>query len=278
MTNGQDQGQPYDPWQPREYDPAAHQRRLQGPPQEPPWQQSADLWQGYGQQYAPQGQPWQPQQYNPGAQQQWTPDQQDPQRPQPWEQPQYGQQQPGYGQPPWPPQQPGNQPGRPHRRKSWPAQHKVLTGLIAFGALIVIGGIASAAGSPSKPAAAPTTPATQAAAQPSSAPPASQAPASPAAVKPHTVAKFTGSGISNTPKFTVTNTWKLAYTYDCASAGGTGNFIVDEDGGNDFNGASVNELGAGKTASTWAYNDGGTHYLSINSECAWTVKVIDEGQ
>jgi hypothetical protein len=31
-----------------------------------------------------------------------------------------------------------------------------------------------------------------------------------------------------------------------------------------------------KSASTWAYDDGGTHYLEINSECAWKVKVVDE--
>ena len=81
--------------------------------------------QGYRQQH-PQDQQWQPQQYDPAAQHQWMPSQQ---------QPQYDQQS-SYGQPPWPPQQPGYQPGRPNRRRSWPAQHKVLTGLIVFAALM----------------------------------------------------------------------------------------------------------------------------------------------
>ena len=31
-----------------------------------------------------------------------------------------------------------------------------------------------------------------------------------------------------------------------------------------------------KAASTWAYGDAGRHYLEVNSECDWTVKVIDE--
>jgi hypothetical protein len=124
MTDGQDWGQP---------------------PQYPQ--------QGYGQQYS-QDQPWQRQQYDSAAQQQWIPPrQQYSQQAQLWEQSTYDQQ-PGYGQPPWPPQQPGYQLGRPKRRKSWPAQHKVLTGLTAFAALTVFVGIASAVGgSPSKPAA-----------------------------------------------------------------------------------------------------------------------------
>jgi len=95
MTDRQDYGQPpWDPqgygqqhpqdqpWQPQQYDPAAHHRRMQGPPQEQtqeqPWRQ-----QGYGQQY-PQGQP----QQQPG----------------PWEQSSW--QQPGQHQRP-----------QPHRRK-----------------------------------------------------------------------------------------------------------------------------------------------------------------
>lgn len=80
---------------------------------------------------------------------------------QPWDRP--NRQQPPYGQPwppqdqnyapqppPWqpqsamPPQAPGGQ-----KRKSWPARHKVLTGLIAFGALVVIGAAASASNKPS---------------------------------------------------------------------------------------------------------------------------------
>ncbi len=120
-----------------------------------------------------------------------------------------------------------------------------------------------------------------------STPPAasSSAPASPAAVQAthsaravaaRTVATFTGSGIQNTAKFTVTATWKLVYSFNCSAFGGSGNFQVDEDGGSDFSGVSVNDLAASKSASTWAYNDSGTHYLAVNSECSWKLKVVDE--
>ncbi|HEX3514572.1 MAG TPA: hypothetical protein VHT26_11295 [Trebonia sp.] len=115
----------------------------------------------------------------------------------------------------------------------------------------------------------------------------SAAPSSPAAPPPpqssapslagHTVATFSGSGIENTAKFTVTDTWKLDYSFDCSSFGTSGNFIVNEDGGSDFSGVTVNELGTGKSGSTYAYGDAGAHYLEINSECSWNVTVIDEG-
>ena len=89
-----------------------------------------------------------------GAWQQAPEGRQYPPQAQLWDQPQHGQQA-GYGQPPWPPQQPGYQPRR-HltRRKSWPARHKELSGLIAFIGLVAIAAaIASALNSPSKPAA-----------------------------------------------------------------------------------------------------------------------------
>lgn len=106
-------------------------------------------------------------------------------------------------------------------------------------------------------------------------PAAHAAPAS-AAAKAHTVATFKGSGEAKTRRFWVTSTWKLSYSFNCKSFGGAGNFIVMEDGGSDFNGVDVNDLANGKTASTWAYDDAGRHYLQVISECSWTMKVIDE--
>jgi hypothetical protein len=145
---------------------------------QPPWdEQEPSPPQGYGQQHPLQEQPWRPQHYDPGAHRQRLGAPQPPYPPQgqPGQQPGYGQQdqpgqqqwppfqqehpqQPGYGQPPWPPQQP--------RRKSWPARHKALTGLIALGSLIVIGGIANAASSSSPKPAADTAAATPAASAP----------------------------------------------------------------------------------------------------------------
>jgi hypothetical protein len=251
------------------------------------WQQPQAPQQGHGQ-------PWRPERYDPRARRPGPPQQprlpQDHQRQQPgYGQPQYGQPQypppPQYGQQPgWgpPPQQ--VPPGR-RGRKSWPARHKVLAGLAAFGALAVIGSIANAAGTPKTTAATTADASSPAPASPHAgrharahvtAAPAAEPSAAPAP-GPATVAAYAGSGIQNTPQFTVTSTWKLDYTYDCADDGGSGNFIVDEDGGSDFTGASVNELGAGGSSSTWVYGDAGTHYLAVNSECSWTVKIIDEG-
>jgi hypothetical protein len=195
---------------------------------------------------------------------------------------------PGNGQQPPPQYQPA-QPSRP--RKS---HRGIWTGAAVVAALIIGVAIGSSGSSGnSTPAAAPTVRVTvtatvaapakakaksarktaaKAAASPAPSASASKAPAAGG----QTVATFSGSGIKNTAQFTVTDNWKLAYTYDCSGAGGSGNFIVNEDGGNDFSGAQVNELGAGGSSSTMVYGDAGTHYLSVNSECSWTMKVIDE--
>lgn len=107
--------------------------------------------------------------------------------------------------------------------------------------------------------------------------PASSAPASPS-LAGHVVATFSGSGIENTATFTVTATWKLDYSFDCTNFGYQGNFQVYEYGGSSgLSSVMVNDLATGKTASTYAYGDAGTHYLEINSECSWTVKITDEG-
>jgi hypothetical protein len=97
-----------------------------------------------------------------------------------------------------------------------------------------------------------------------------------AAAKARTVDTFKGSGDERTRRFWVTSTWKLSYQFSCKSFGDAGNFIVWEDGGSDFNGVEVNDLAMSKTASTWAYDDAGRHYLQIISECSWTLKIIDE--
>jgi len=171
---------------------------------------------------------------------------------------------PGYGQHPYGAQQP---PVAPQRRRSWPRRHPVLSVLIGIVTLIVIGIAASAGSNPG------STGAGTAVADSSGT--AASTPAA-TAVKPHTVATFTGSGIENTSRFTVTSTWKLSYSFDCSSFGSAGNFAVDEDGGSDFNGVSVDDLATSKTGSSWAYSDAGTHYLEIDSECDWHVTITDE--
>lgn len=90
--------------------------------------------------------PWQP--YEPQGQPRAQPGYQAPQRPPGWQQPEYGQ------QPPRPP------------RKPWVVRHKVLTGLIAFTSLIVIGGVANAVVSGSSANLAANTPTGTGAASP----------------------------------------------------------------------------------------------------------------
>ncbi len=196
-----------------------------------------------------------------------------PPRPE-WSSGQFGQQYPpppqfpyppqGYGPPPgyYPPQQP------PRRsRKGWAA-----IGCLGFGGLLLVI-IAVAASHPSSssslPSALPTLPtaAVSQAAAPS---------ASAAAAKAVTVATFSGSGTQSTATFTVSANWAVAYSFDCSDFGYKGNFIIMEDGS--FTGAlDVNVLAMKKSGTSYAYGDAGTHYLKVDTECAWTVKVADEG-
>ena len=138
--------------------------------------------------------------------------------------------------------------------------------------IIAIAVIASAASGGHTPSAG-----TGGASPAASSPAPGQRPAAPRhhATAARVLATFTGSGIQNTPKFRIggNGTWKLDWSYSCAAFGSSGNFIVD-DGNTDANGPNVNELGKGGKGGTWAYSDGGMHYLSVNSECSWRVRVI----
>jgi hypothetical protein len=97
-----------------------------------------------------------------------------------------------------------------------------------------------------------------------------------APLKPKVVARFSGSGIQTTAQFMIAGSgnWVLKWSYNCSSFGMQGNFIVNEDNGNDLNGATVNELNTAGHGETHVYSDAGRHYLSINSECDWSVKVV----
>ncbi|HET7015386.1 MAG TPA: hypothetical protein VFI65_15825 [Streptosporangiaceae bacterium] len=137
--------------------------------------------------------------------------------------------------------------------------------------LIIIGAALSAVGKGTNSDAG-----SRSASSPNSTKSATLSPTAPA--KPQAAAKvlatFSGSGIENTPKFAVRGTWKLEWRYDCTSFGFKGNFAILTDGGNDPSGADVNELGKTGHGATYAYGDGGRHYLAIDSECAWRVKVV----
>jgi hypothetical protein len=218
---------------------------------------------------------WQPQEYDPRQQRPTAPPPWGAQPPQddtrgytqppqyerqlpPWPQGQYQQQQPyqPYGHDP-------RYAPRPRRKHTG---RNVLLGAGGALMLLIIIIVAAAPKSPPSPASSSSAPAQTQAAAPAHS-------TAPAAAVAKTVATFSGSGITNTAKFTVSSTWELKYSFDCSNFGESGNFIVMEDGS--FGALSVNVLSLKKAGSSYAYNDAGTHYLEVNSECAWTVKVVD---
>jgi hypothetical protein len=224
--------------------------------------------------------------YQPNNQQ-GTPYGADPYGQQPgpgYQPPQYQQQPPGYQQPqyqqpsqqPWP-QQPGGPQGGPPRRG-----HTLRNVLLASGAVVVVlialGAALSAGQQPTRPAAA-ASPRPSSVPSPAARPKhsAAVAPAHAAAAKPaspYVIAHFTGSGIENTPQFTTLGTWTLKWSYNCASFGQLGNFAVLENGGTGM--VTVNELGPGGHGTTYGYGDAGRHYLAVDSECAWSMRVIGQ--
>jgi hypothetical protein len=102
----------------------------------------------------------------------------------------------------------------------------------------------------------------------------------------HTIATFHSpnpSGQTNTSKFTISppGNWAMKYTYDCSSEPtGTGNFIVDEDAGNDTANSRgavfINNLDSGRSGVWFVNNDAGQHYLQIDAFCPYTINVLQK--
>lgn len=197
------------------------------------------------------------------------------------EQPQFGQQpqsypQQPYGQQPYVQQPQFGQPTPPKKGKKVAKGCGIGCGGVV-GLVIIIGVVAAVAGgnksnNSNTAASAPTT---------ASAPVTKQAPATtaPATTKaaPTTkvVLKVSGSGIKNTASFTTGDDWSIKYSFNCANFGGQGNFVVTVYDGDTMGDLPVNELAAKGSDVTYEHGDSGSHYLSINSECSWTVTVTD---
>lgn len=161
---------------------------------------------------------------------------------------------------------------------------KIAGGIV--GAIVVISVIGAIAGGGKKnddkaAAATPTASTAQQDAAPAAEPTTKAAAPAPSTAKPKpkpkpaakTVLTESGHGIKTTQRFTVHGDWDLHYTYNCASFGMQGNFIVTT-GGTDFPMPLANEIGMKGTETTHQHEDG-TLYLDVNSECSWTIKVID---
>jgi hypothetical protein len=116
-------------------------------------------------------------------------------------------------------------------------------------------------------------PASSAAAPAAAAPKTSAAPAAPPAAAKSVVLQTSGEGEKTTKQFTVADNWSVKYTYDCASLGFKGNFVISEDGGELSGLPIVNELGDKGSDTTYKHDDAGQRSLEINSECSWSVTV-----
>jgi len=177
---------------------------------------------------------------------------------------------PGYG---YQAPAPTGAPAKP--RSKW---RTPLIALVSLGVGIAIG--AAANGSKASPSTTGAAGSASASAAPSSSAAAAAqtsaaAPAAPAAPAKHVVLTVSGNGIKSTKQFAVGGDWSLKYSYDCTSFGSQGNFQVSEQGGSNDGLPLVNELGKKGSDVTYQHSDAGTHSLSVNSECSWTVTVTD---
>jgi len=157
---------------------------------------------------------------------------------------------------------------------------RLILAVVITAAVCGISGIAigSAGKSSTKTVAGPTvtTTVTQGAAGAAPIAAKTTAAAKPTTAKPtsKTIMTFKGNGIKNSPKFKTGDDWVIDYTYDCSSFGSKGNFQVMYYTDGELDNIAVNELAKKGSDSAPVYGDSGTHYLSINSECSWTVKVV----
>ena len=170
-------------------------------------------------------------------------------------------------------------------------------GVVALAGIALVGGMAIGHSSASKapaqatslsPSPSPSTPPTSDADPPASPSAAAASPATATVTVTATVTALPvgppastgvvvnigGSGNQTTANFTVAaNQWNIAYTYDCASAGGEGSFIVNvHSSDNTSSRDAVSELGANGQNSTQEHGSG-TYYISVTSACAWHLTV-----
>lgn len=155
------------------------------------------------------------------------------------------------------------------KKKSWFAKHKILTAVGIIFVLIVIASASSSSKTPTTSQPAQADKSTSSSSTSSTPAPTQQA------KTPQTLLDLSGSGTKQTQTFIAAGDWDLNWTYDCTAAGGNGNFIVtvyNQDGSVSFDNTPVNQLGA-KGGDVQHYHTGGTFYLSVNSECSWTMNV-----
>jgi hypothetical protein len=109
-----------------------------------------------------------------------------------------------------------------------------------------------------------------------SAAPSSAAPSPSAAFKAQQLLDVSGSSQYQTARYTVggSGDYDIDWTYNEGTMGSQVNFQIYGDGGNDDSVTDPNQLGTGGSGVVHVYNDPGTHYLQVNSEGNWTLKVV----
>jgi hypothetical protein len=150
-------------------------------------------------------------------------------------------------------------------QRNWIARHPVLTGLLVLLVIGVIGAAGSSSSNSAKSVSAQSDATSTTKSQPA-------ATTKPAAMQ--VLLDLQGSGTKSTQKFTAASDWDLTWSYDCSGFGSKGNFMVEVyngDGSMSIENQGVNQLGM-KDSGVEHYHKGGTFYLSINSECSWTVQ------
>jgi hypothetical protein len=96
---------------------------------------------------------------------------------------------------------------------------------------------------------------------------------------PKILASLSGQGTDSSGRFTAPTNWNIEWAYNCSSfAGGTGNFVVyvEQNGGTmaALEDEPINKLGSSGIGTQHYHYGGGGVYLTINSECTWTVKAV----
>jgi hypothetical protein len=172
---------------------------------------------------------------------------------------------PSYPPPPYQQPQP-----KPKKRRTW---LWIVLGIVALAIFYQIGNAALSQ--------TPTTTTPQATTAPSGNTPAATQPpaATQAPTKPPTwtsVQTFKGSGSKKTQTFTVGDNWRLKWTCDPASFGGSSfNVIIEVDNADgSYADLPVNTMcKPGNTSDTSYEATGGTYLLNVTSEGDWSIEI-----